>query len=227
MKQRSKLAHFWPVQRSLRASILAQAVDDFGQRLDLRAIAELGGLFPVANDLEIGHFFEPVEHRRVLGIVDLLPAGVVIPALHVADLQRPRKVLLQERNVLEERAAPADSWCRWRRRRACPIAAPAPGRPASFRCPCPASTIRWRLSAMADSTASAISTWPGAKFILGMPLGEHSVPGKELTRARRAGLDGHRDSSILTYCTIAALACVHDTADVSMAADDRPSTQSY
>ena len=85
MKQRSKLRHFAPVQRSLRASILAHGVARLGQRLDLRAIAEFGGLFPVANDLEIGHFFEPGQHRLVLGIVDLLPAGVVVAALHVAD----------------------------------------------------------------------------------------------------------------------------------------------
>jgi len=37
-----------------------------------------------------------------------------------------------------------------------------------------------------------------AEFILGMPFGEHSVLGKELTRAWGAGLDGHRDVLILT-----------------------------
>jgi len=55
-----------------------------------------------ANDLEIGHFLESGEHRRTLRIVDLLSAGVVAAALHIADLERPREVLLQERDVLEK-----------------------------------------------------------------------------------------------------------------------------
>ena len=74
----------------------------FRQRLDFGAVAEFGGLLPLADDLEIGHFFQAGEHRLLFGVVDLLAAGVVVAALHVADLERPRKVLLQERDVLEE-----------------------------------------------------------------------------------------------------------------------------
>ena len=102
MKQRSKLGHFWPVHMSLRASTLAQAVLRFGQRLDFGAVADLGGLLPLADDLEIGDFFQAGEHGLLFGVVDLLPAGVVVAALHVADLERPRKMLLEEGNVLEE-----------------------------------------------------------------------------------------------------------------------------
>ena len=88
MKQRSNCGHFWPVQRSLRASILAQAELRFGQRLDLGAVAGFGGLLPLADDLKIGDFFQAAEHRLLFGIVDFLAAGVVGAALHVADAQR-------------------------------------------------------------------------------------------------------------------------------------------
>ena len=60
----------------------------FGQRLDFGAVAEFGGLLPLADDLEIGHFLQAGQHRLLFGVVDLLAAGVVVAALHVADLQR-------------------------------------------------------------------------------------------------------------------------------------------
>ena len=74
----------------------------FRQLLDLRAVAEFGGLLPGLDHLEIGDFFQAGQHRFAVGIVDLLPAGVVVAALHVADAQRARKMLLQKGNVLEE-----------------------------------------------------------------------------------------------------------------------------
>ena len=74
----------------------------FGQLLDFGAVAELRGLLPLADDLEIGDLFQPGECRLLIGVVDFLPAGVVIAALHVADLEGPRKMLLQERHVLKE-----------------------------------------------------------------------------------------------------------------------------
>ena len=101
-KQRSNCLHFWPVQRSLRASILAQAVLCSGSVFDFGAVAEFGGLFPVADDLKIGDFFEAGEDGFAIGIVDFLAAGVVVAALHVADAQGTREVLLEERNVFEE-----------------------------------------------------------------------------------------------------------------------------
>ena len=75
----------------------------FGQGLDFGAVAHLAGLLPLADDLEIGDLFQPGEHRSVLGVVDLLAAGVIIAPLHVADLKGAREVLLEERDVLEEK----------------------------------------------------------------------------------------------------------------------------
>ena len=72
----------------------------FRQGLDLRAVAGGGGLLPVADDLEIGHLLQPLEHRLLLGVVDFLAAGVVVAALHVADAHLAAEVLLQERDVL-------------------------------------------------------------------------------------------------------------------------------
>jgi len=80
-KQRSNCLHFWPVQRSLRASHLGPGAARFGKLLDLRAVAEFGGLFPSLNHLEIGHLFEAGEDGFTVGVVDLLAAGVVIAAL--------------------------------------------------------------------------------------------------------------------------------------------------
>ncbi len=74
----------------------------FGQRLDLGAIAGGGGLLPFADDLKVGDFFQAAQNRLAIGVVDLLPAGEVGAALHVADLQRPVEMLLQERNVFVE-----------------------------------------------------------------------------------------------------------------------------
>ena len=74
----------------------------FGQGPDLGAVAGFGGLLPLADDLEIGHFFETFEDRLLPGVVDLLAAGVVVPSLHVADGQVAAQVLLEERHVLVE-----------------------------------------------------------------------------------------------------------------------------
>ncbi len=58
-------------------------------------------LFPVANDLEIGDFFEAFEHGLFFGVVNFLAAGVIGAALHVTSAQRA-EVLFKEGNVLEE-----------------------------------------------------------------------------------------------------------------------------
>ncbi len=55
------------------------------------------------DDLEIGHFFQAGEYGILIGIVNLLAAGVVIAALHVADFEGTGKMLLQERDVFEEK----------------------------------------------------------------------------------------------------------------------------
>ena len=74
----------------------------FGQLLDLRAVADFSGVLPGLDDLEIGHFFQTGEYRLVVGIVDLLPAGVVVAALHVTHTQGACEVLLEKRNVFEK-----------------------------------------------------------------------------------------------------------------------------
>ncbi len=100
MKQRSNCGHFWPVQASERASTLAHAEEFSGSFLISAAIAGFGGLFPVANDLEIRDLFQAAQHRLLLGVVDLLAAGVVGAALHVGRAQLSH-VLLQKGDVLE------------------------------------------------------------------------------------------------------------------------------
>ena len=73
----------------------------FRQGLNLRAVAGFRSLFPVANDLEVGHFFQAGQHGLFLGVVNLLPAGVVAAPLHVANPQRMIEMLLQKRDVFE------------------------------------------------------------------------------------------------------------------------------
>ena len=101
MKQRSNCLHFWPVQSSLRASTLAQAALDSGSR-HLGAIADFGRLLPFADDAKFADLFQSGEDRLALGVVDLLPAGVIVAALHVADLREAAKNCLEERDVLEK-----------------------------------------------------------------------------------------------------------------------------
>ena len=102
MKQRSKLRALLPGAEIAARVDLGPRGAGLRQRLDLGAVAEFGRLLPVRDDLEIGDLFEAGEHGVLVGVVDLLPAGVVVPPLHVADFQRPREVLLEKRDVLEE-----------------------------------------------------------------------------------------------------------------------------
>ena len=97
MKQRSIVGALLPAAQFGAGIHLGPGRGGFGQGLDFGAVADLGGLFPLADDLEIGDFFQAGEHRRILGVVDLLAAGVIIAPLHVADLEGPREVLLEER----------------------------------------------------------------------------------------------------------------------------------
>src|SRR4051812_1800663 len=70
------------------------------QRLDLGAIPEFGGLLPLPNDLKIGDLLKTGQDRLLLRIIDFLAAGVIAAALHIADLQRPIEMLLQEGYIL-------------------------------------------------------------------------------------------------------------------------------
>ena len=65
-----------------------------GQGLDLGTVAGGGSLFPVADNLKIGDFLQATENRLAIGIVNLLAAGEVVAALHVADLQGPVEMFL-------------------------------------------------------------------------------------------------------------------------------------
>ena len=136
MKQRSNCGHFWPVQRSERASILAQAVLISGSVL-ISARSPVSVVFShCADDLEIGDLFQALEHRLLFGVVDFLAAGVVGAALHVADAQRRPRCFCEERDVFEEKlflkilgaGGNDDAACRkeWR----------GPDRRASCRCRC-------------------------------------------------------------------------------------------
>ena len=60
----------------------------FGERLNLGAVAGFGGLLPLADDAEVGDFFQAVEDGLFFGVVNFLAAGVVAAALHVAGAQR-------------------------------------------------------------------------------------------------------------------------------------------
>ncbi len=73
----------------------------FGQRLDLGAVAGLGGLLPLADDAEVGDFFQALQDWLAFRIVNFLAAGVIATTLHVAGAQRPQ-MLFEKGNVFEE-----------------------------------------------------------------------------------------------------------------------------
>ena len=190
-KQRSKFGHFWPVHRSRRASSLVHAVAAFGQRLDFRAVAELGGLLPLADDLEIGDFFEAREHRgSCRHVVDLLPAGVVVAALHVADLQRPREVLLEKRNVFEEElllqilGAGGDHDALARQERRNQIGERLAGAGAGLDNQVP-FIAKGRLHRLGHVHLA------GAVFVVWMPFRERAAAGKKPAHPGRTGLNRH------------------------------------
>ena len=72
-----------------------------GQTIELGAVAGLGVPLP-GTDLRIKvYFFEPVEHRLLFDVVQLLPAEVVLAAFH----QRGAQVwvqLLQKGDIFVE-----------------------------------------------------------------------------------------------------------------------------
>ena len=102
MKHVRNCGHFWPVQSSRRASILAHAVLDSG-RILISARSPDSVVFSHSRMIwKSATSSRPARIGFLLRVVDLLPAGVVVPALHVADAQGRGEVPLQERNVLEE-----------------------------------------------------------------------------------------------------------------------------
>jgi hypothetical protein len=96
MKHCSQLGQDWPRQTSERASSLWK----IGQVVDFGAVACFGGALPAEDGVELRDFVEAGEQRRVAQGVELLPADVVGPALHVADLERAEQGF-EEGDVLE------------------------------------------------------------------------------------------------------------------------------
>ena len=72
-----------------------------GHISQLRAVAGLGRLLPVADDAEVVDLLQSVQHRLGGEVVKLLAAKIIAASLHVADAQLAQ-VLLQEGNILEE-----------------------------------------------------------------------------------------------------------------------------
>ncbi len=71
------------------------------QPVNLRPVASRRRLFPRGNLLELVNLFQPIQDRRIRQRIQLVPAQIVGPALHVADPQRPQQ-RLQERHILEK-----------------------------------------------------------------------------------------------------------------------------
>src|SRR5689334_14068933 len=61
---------------------------------DFGPIAELGGLFPLPDDLKIRRLFESGQNRLPFCIVNFLPACIVAAPFHVTHLEWTLEVLL-------------------------------------------------------------------------------------------------------------------------------------
>ena len=101
MKQRSNCWHS-RADAAIGARVqLGPQMAVLGQLGQLGAVAGLGRLLPIADDAEVVDLLQPVQHRLVGEVVELLAAQIIAAALHVADAQLAQ-VLPQEGNVLEE-----------------------------------------------------------------------------------------------------------------------------
>ena len=168
----------------------------FRERLDLGPVTGFGVLFPLADDLEIGNLFEPGEDRLPLGVVDLLAAGVVGPALHVGDAQLVGEVLLQERNVFEEQlflqvlGAGGDDDA---------LAGENGGDQIGERFTGARAGFDQQVLAFVDSRFDGLGHFQlaGAELVVRMPFGESSAGREKTTRAHGAGFRRHPLSSLL------------------------------
>src|SRR3989304_3819698 len=77
--------------------------DGVGEVAELGAVAGFRRLFPLADAGVVVELLQALEHRLVLEVVEFLPAEEVRPALHVAGADFGVEVLLQKRDVLEEK----------------------------------------------------------------------------------------------------------------------------
>ncbi len=168
-----------------------------GQRLDLGAVAELGGLLPILNDLEIGELFEAGQDGLIVGVVDFLAAGVIAASLHQANLQRAIEMLLQKRDVFEEEllleilgAGGYDDAPSGQNRRD-QVGQGLAGSRAGFDD---------EMLAILERGLHGLGHFelPLPELVVRMPLGKSSVTGEEAAGAGRAGGCGHSgDTSIL------------------------------
>ena len=168
----------------------------FRERLDLGPVAGFRVLFPLADDLEIGDLFQAGEDRLPLGVVDLLAAGVVGPALHVADAKLVGEVLLQERDVFEEQlllkvfGAGGDHD---------PLAGEDSGDEIGERFPGAGAGFDQQVLAFVDGRFNGFGhlQLAGAELVVRMPFGEGSAGREKTTRAHGAGFRRHPLSSLL------------------------------
>ncbi len=72
------------------------------QAVNLHPVARLRRLFPLRNRLVLADLFQSIQNRLAPQPIQLVPAQVVRPALHVRHPQRPQQ-RLQKRNVLVEK----------------------------------------------------------------------------------------------------------------------------
>ena len=168
-----------------------------GEALDFGAVAELAGLFPFADDLEIGDFLQAGEHRGVFGVVDLLAAGVIIAPLHVADLEGAREVLLEEGDVLEkelllEGLGPGGDDDA--------LAGEQGGHEVGERLAGAGAGLDDQVALVGEGGFDGFGHLhlAGTELVIGVPFGQRPATAEKLTGVGAAGLSGHRDGLILT-----------------------------
>jgi hypothetical protein len=89
-------------QTCLRARIeLGPHLARFGQRVDLCAVAGLRSFLPSRDLLELVNLFQAVQDGLVTQGIQLMPAKIIRPALHVADAQRAQQ-RLQKGHIAEK-----------------------------------------------------------------------------------------------------------------------------
>src|SRR5262249_2056550 len=167
------------------------------QRLDFGAVAEFGGLFPFANDLEVGGFLEAGQDRLPVGVVDFLAAGVVAAAFHVTDLKWTVEMLLQKRDIFEEELLLQILGTGGHHNT---LAGQNGGNQGRQRLPPPSAGLDDEVVAIVQRRFDRLRhlELPGAKFVVRMPPGKCAVTLEKVADRGSSGLGGHSgDTSIL------------------------------
>src|ERR1017187_1084957 len=168
-----------------------------GKALDFGAVAELAGLFPLADDFEIGDFLQAGEHRGVLRVVDLLVAGVIIAPIYVADLEGAREVLLEEVDVLEKELLLQGLGPRGDDDA---LAGEQGGHQVGERLAGAGAGLHDQVAFVGEGTFDGFGHLhlPGTELVIGVPFGQRPATAKKLTGVSGAGLSGHRDALSLS-----------------------------